>query len=575
MDAQTLQNGHAGYGAYSARLEEILGNPELVELGRKVVEEQVYCFSGFSPTRLDLLSDWTANPFNDRSWQWQTASLNFIPWLIAYYGTSAPAAEPRFAIEAVRSWCAATQAGLRDYEFAMHDHAIAVRTENLLLLAAYLASRGLCGDARLELEALVDGLCGLLEDDAFYSRHTNHGIEQSRILATAAYVLDGHQASARRWDTAMARLANELAFAFTREGVNVENSPGYHDYVCNAFLKVVRAFPRDRMQTLRRSIDALMPKAMRFLTHIVRPDGKLPIIGDTQLRGVHSRFDAYAGRPEAAWLEYATSSGRRGQPPEETVAAFPGSGYLVVRDRWRKAGDAGKDVHLVMKCGYRSRYHRHDDDFNIVLFFGEDWLVDGGAYSYEEASPVRRYLRSKWSHNVPVIQHPGRGWRALSPRSYGAALQVDAADDGSVAALARTGAYAGYRASRSLEVSRSRRSFTVHDRLDPIVPRGESLFRSLWHFPDDKQIYRRNQDFLVLSTKSGRALRIRNVGERFGSVGEFLPEIAGQAGAVMSPRANQLAKVRVVSLNRRASSFESRLRFDILDHADTRGWRLL
>lgn len=569
------QNGHAGYDAYSARLDEILANPEWVELGRKVVEEQVYCFSGFGAARLDLLSDWTANPFNDRSWQWQTASLNFMPWLIAYYGASAPAAEPRFAIDAVRSWCTATETGLRDYEFARHDHAIAVRTENLLLLAGYLASRGLCSDARLELEALIDGLCGLLEDDAFYSRHTNHGIEQSRILATAAYVLDGHPASARRWDIAMARLADELAFAFTREGVNVENSPGYHDYVCNAFLKIVRAFPRGRMETLRRRIDALMPKAMRFLAHIVRPDGKLPVIGDTQLRGVHSRFDAYADRPEAAWLEYATSNGRRGHPPEETTASFPESGYLIVRDRWRKVGDTGKDVHLVMKCGYRSRYHRHDDDLNLVLFFGEDWLVDGGAYSYEEASPVRRYLRSKWAHNVPVIQHPGRGWRALSTRSYGAALEVDLADDGSLAARARTGAYAGHRASRLLEVSRGRRSFIVHDRLDPIAPRGESLFRSLWHFPDDKEIYRRNQDILVLSTKSGRALRIRNLGERFGSVGEFFPEIAGQAGAVMSLRANQLAKVRVVSLNRRASSFESRLRFDILDKAETGGWRLL
>lgn len=568
-------SGHPGYDAYSFRIDEILGNAEWSELGRKVVEEQVYCFSGFGAARLDLLSDWTANPFNDRSWQWQTASLNFIPWLIAYYGASAPAAVPHFAIEAVRSWCIATETGLHDYEFARHDHAIAVRTENLLLLAAYLASRGLCSDTRLELEALIDGLCGLLEDDAFYSRHTNHGIEQSRILATVAYVLDGHQASARRWDIAMARLADELAFAFTREGVNVENSPGYHDYVCNAFLKIVRAFPRDRMEPLRRRIDALMPKAMRFLAHIVRPDGKLPVIGDTQLRGVHSRFDAYADRPEAAWLEYATSNGRRGQPPEETMACFPESGYLVVRDRWRKVVDTGKDVHLVMKCGCRSRYHRHDDDLNIVLFFGEDWLVDGGAYCYEEASPVRRYLRSKWAHNVPVIQHPGRGWRALSTRSYGAALQVDVADDGSLAARARTGAYAGYRASRLLEVSRGRRSFIVHDRLDPIAPRGESLFRSLWHFPDDKEIYRRNQDILVLSTKSGRALRIRNVGERFGSVGEFFPEIAGHAGAVMSQRANQLARVRVVSLNRRASSFESRLRFDILDKAETGGWRLL
>lgn len=563
----------AGYGALSVRIAELLDNPELVELGRKAVEEQVYCFKGYEEARLDLFSDWTANPFGSRSWQWQTASLNFLPWVIAYYGVKAPTAEPSFAIEAVRSWYSAAETRSLEYEFDKHDHAIAVRLENMLLLAAYMANSRLSTDARLELEALIDSLCCLLEDQTYYSRHTNHGIEQSRILATAAYVLEDNSASARWWAIATARLADELAFAFTREGVHVENSPGYHDYACNAFLKVVRLFPRERMEALRSDIDALMPKAMRFLAHIIRPDGKLPVIGDTQLRGVHSRFDAYADCPESAWLEYAISSGRRGRPPEKTTASFPESGYVVVRDRWRRAGGTDANIHLVMKCGYRSRYHRHDDDMNIVLFSGEDWLVDGGAYSYEEASPVRRYLRSKWAHNVPVIHHRVHRWRALSTRSYGAAMQVDIADDGSLNARARTGAYAGFRASRHLEIDPKRRTFIVHDRLEPLAPRGESLFRSLWHVPDDKDIYRRNQDILIVSRKSTRAVHIRNIGQRFGSVSEYVPEIADHAGAVMSLRAMQISKVRIVSLNLRAVAFESRLRFDMLDSADTRGWR--
>lgn len=569
VDEKLAADGMAGYRAFATCLDDITGNAEFVELGRRVVEEQTYCFSGFEPAKVDLLGDWSANPFLARGWQWHAASLNFIPWVIAYYASVGPDAVPRFALDAVRSWCAAAATTLRDYEFVEHDHAVAVRAENVLLLSAFLALGCGCTEERRELEQVVDDLSRLLENDAFYARHTNHGIEQSRVLATAAYALEANPASARRWAIAMERLADELAFAFTREGVHVENSPGYHDYVCNAFLKVARFFPPGLIGELQRDIDLLMPKAMRYLAHVVRPDGRLPLIGDTQSRSVHSCFDAYAHRKEWAWLEYAVSRGKRGKPPPETVASYPNSGYMIVRDAWKGAAAA----HLVMKCGFRSRYHRHDDDMNLVLFYGEDWLVDGGGYSYEESSPIRRYLRSKWAHNVPVIQHRGgTRWGAPSSRSSGSALRSTVNPDGSVLVQARTGAYAGHRASRCLEVASNRRSFVVHDRIEPVAPREAALFRSLWHVPDDKDIYRRGQDLLVSSRKSKRALRISNLGERFGSVSEFIPVIDGKPGGVMSLRTNQLVGTRIISFNRRAPSFDCRLRFEILDRADINGW---
>src|SRR5690606_39858716 len=62
-----------------------------------------------------------------------------------------------------------------------------------------------------------------------------------------------------------------------------------------------------------------------------------------------------------------------GQPPPSTVAAFPEAGYLVVRDQWKPPQVPGREFHMVLKCGFRSHYHRHDDDFNIVLACREDW----------------------------------------------------------------------------------------------------------------------------------------------------------------------------------------------------------
>jgi heparinase II/III-like protein len=571
-----MNSGRERYdcSALTSRLDLIARNAAYAERGRQVVEESVYEFNGFTPVKVDLLNDWSVDPLRNRSWQWNTASFNFMPWLLAHYGRSAAPEAPDFALAAIDSWRHAVETVHATYEFSNHDHATALRTENVLLLLCYLVRNGFYPDRWEELANWLDAMSELLEDDSFYSRYTNHGIEQSRILAMSAYFLVDRARSADRWQLAMTRLQDELDFSFTSEGVHVENSPGYHVFVCNAFLKIAEMFPKDRLGVLGESIAKMMPKAMTYIAHIVRPDGKLPIIGDTEAKTV-SRFRGYEWTLESSWLAYTNSGGVRGRHPRENFAVFPEAGYLIVRDRWRKEVDPPKSLHLMMKSGYLSRYHRHDDDLNIVLYWGEDWLVDGGGYSYAEASPVRRYLRSKWAHNVPVVDDGGDRWPALGRHMHATSLQSDVDEQGKLRATATTGAYRDCLASRTLEMSRGRKSFIVHDRISPVMPGASRLFRSLWHVPDDKDIYRRNQDIMIVSRRIPRGLRIRNIGERFGSVSEFVPVIADSACALSSQRTNELTKVRIISFNTRAPALESRLRFDFTEEAKTVGWTQL
>ena len=556
----------------ATRLRQFSRSAPLIELGRRIVEEQTFSFNGFPDVKIDLLADWTANPVNNRSWQWNTASFNFMPALLGYHQASADARALDFAIAAIESWRSA-RPKLRDYEFANHDHATALRAENSLYLMAHLVQEKLAPDARPGVRRLILQEAARLSQEELYSEHTNHGIEQSRILAFVAHAFPKVKSSAEWWRLALSRLEKEMAFAFTPEGVHVENSPAYHLFVCNAFLKAVYALPVDQTAGLRKTVDDTMAKAMDFATHVIRPDGMLPIIGDTQLAPPTNCFWPYSGSRAFKGFVFAASKGENGARPTRSVAAFPQSGYLIVRDRWGSSPRQFQTAfHLVMKCGWHSQYHRHDDDLNLTLYYGEDWLIDGGLHSYVEDDPVRRYLRSKWAHNVCVIDSGGDRWEFSPRRRVTSTLSVDTPVGDPVRAAGATSAYPGYRARRSLVANRKNRTFSVRDSIRPnSADAGPVQFRSLWHVPADKDVYVRDGEALVVSRATGRAMQIQSIGEPFDNVG-LLDLPVGAGGAVYSTQANQLRPARIVSFDKHARELSSTLSFQFFPKAELTGW---
>lgn len=557
------------------RLRQFSRNAQTVESGRRIVEEQIFSFNGFPDVKIDLLADWTANPVDNRSWQWNTASFNFMPAVLGYYQDTKDVRALDFGITAIQSWCEA-RLGLRDYEFANHDHATALRAENALYLKALLVQGELAEETWSGIRRFILDEASRLAEESFYSEHTNHGIEQSRILAFVAYAFPKAKLSNDWWDIASSRLEKELSFAFTPEGVHVENSPAYHLFVCNAFLKTVYALPPERTAELRRTVDKTMSKAMHFATQMVRPDGLLPIIGDTQLASPTNCFWPYAGDLAFEEFLYAASKGERGTSPRRSVGAFPKSGYLVVRDRWGGNPHQFQSAfHLIMKCGWHSPYHRHDDDLNIVLYYGEDWLVDGGLHSYVEDNPVRRYLRSKWAHNVCVIDAGGDRWEFAASRRLRSSLSVEVPMGEPVRATGVTSAYPGYSATRKLEAFRNARKFIVHDSIQPTSRASKPVqFRSLWHVPSDKDVYLREDEALIVSRISGRALRIRSTECVFDKISVLDLFIENVPGPSYSTRANILMPAYIISFDLFGRDLSSALCFEFFEDVDAGGWNL-
>jgi hypothetical protein len=551
--------------AVIARIEAIAANPASARAGRRLLDEGSYEFRGFPPARLDLLADWTANPFGHRSWQWHTASFNFMTWLIAQ---DAQTGDPRAmaqALATVRSWRERFVDRDSDYEFAWHDHATSSRALNVLWLLGHLRRSGREPQAQHELESFLARHAGRLAEEGMYSRHTNHGIDQSRVLGMLGVCLPDQPGAADWLATAMTRLADELTFAFGPDGTHVENSPTYHQFVSNLFGEIARTFTPAQLGPMKPALDAILPKALDFMTWIVRPDGHLPPLGDSEQRPAINVYGSLAGTPDYARLEWVLSGSRQGAAPSGWVRAFESGGYLVARSDW-SIGDPRRDAfHLVFRSGFRSVYHRHDDDLSLCLYWGGDWLVDSGMYNYVEDAPVRRYLRSKWAHNVPVPEGFGPAWSRPASDADGG-LSLLSADGGQARAEAWSASYPGLKARRRLHLDPAARRFEVEDTLQPVQNDGnEQRFHSLWHVPADKQVVIGEGEVRLLDPASGRELRIRVRGDACERITLLDPGLPGQDGAVVSPEINRLHPAQLLSFVYRGARLRSRLEFQMID----------
>ncbi len=367
----------------------------------------------FAPVKFSKWEDWEKEYIKNRSWQWRLHWFAFLPGLLSYHAVSGKIEVLEFALRGVESWVNQyiNTNKLYPFEFVWHDHGTALRAEQLLLLYFYCheyAPAWAC-DNKEVFSYIIYALevhGQWLAKDSFYSEHTNHGLEQARVLLLLGTVFEGEQA--REWQQiAIRRISSELTFAFTDEGVHVENSPAYHIFVFKVFLGIIKDYPEEVLGDLAEQFNQFSAKALSFITHILRPDGKLPPIGDTeQLPTSDAYRDMFGHRLEYQHFLYALTQGKQGVRPPVLNRVYPRSGYAIFRDQWPAKEHYQKAFHLIAKVGCSSRYHHQQDEGHISLYAGgEDWLIDSGLYNYINKDPVRKYMRGRPGHNVPIISH--------------------------------------------------------------------------------------------------------------------------------------------------------------------------
>ncbi len=163
---------------------------------------------------------------------------------------------------------------------------------------------------------------------------------------------------------------------------------------------------------------SVLKRMYRFLMWITRPDGHIPMIGDSVrdepieasvLLGLGALV---LGHRELAWLARGGAEldrlmgagaslempGLRAAGLERVSRVFPSAGYVVARSGWGRDSD-----YVVWDCGpFGMRAgpgHGHVDALSFELVLGgETVIIDPGVYQYEEGV-WRDFFRGVAAHN--------------------------------------------------------------------------------------------------------------------------------------------------------------------------------
>ncbi|WP_429041712.1 heparinase II/III domain-containing protein [Aeromonas veronii] len=361
--------------------------------------------SRFAETTIEKPITWGENPFLSRSWEWQWHQLIMHPYFISAHAQTNDIAYLHHLKDLVCGWANANYTTNPPSAMAWHDHTTALRLRSLIHIFEYLRRIKYNDDDFLShLLSMIENHCDILCCEEFYSRHNNHGFDQANILLLASSVFSYLDKSESWRNIACLRIADEIRVAFTSDGMHVENSPSYLVTMTQR-LESLRELVNELDIKLNIDLDLLIDSSLNALAYLITPTGKLPIIGDTDCGTNIPSFNSLNALNSYKIFKYSLTKGLLGDKqnsPANLILHI--AGYAIFRDAWKDSLDFDKTTQLIFKCGFLSTYHRHDDDLNFTLFAkGEDWIVDGGIYSYDESCKERKYIRSVFSHNVPTI----------------------------------------------------------------------------------------------------------------------------------------------------------------------------
>lgn len=349
---------------------------------KKLFNQQLFEARSFADSQLDILTfDWQSLE-RDRNWWWQLQALPFLNWYTGSFSLQSKQERTNYfshCLNAIGNWCRHARDN-QDSPLVWHDHAAAFRVRNLANWLVFCHIQGLpvTDDLRVQhLGELIVSHLNWMQQEQHYSKHTNHGFDQAMIALVIANIFADEQFEGYR-QLNRARLLDEIAFAFTEQGVHKENSPGYQKTML-VRLRQLRAFRLLGEQEIAELAEGYIRQAEDFLQAVTLPNGFFPMIGDTRDADPGT---VYQQQDQIDILDYSTS------------------GYVILRG----ALDSGLEFFLLFKSTHESNYHRHDDDLMIYLYVdGEVVLGDAGLGMHLETDLQRQHLRSVYAHSVPLI----------------------------------------------------------------------------------------------------------------------------------------------------------------------------
>ncbi len=387
-------------------------------------------------------------PFDSRDidkgppgWQLFQARLVAPRMLLAAYRITGREEFFIMARDVILGWALFERRAFLPKGLLWNDHAIA---ERVLALAEFwtLYRHHQTYDAKTARSIFITvARAGqLLADPTHFTVSTNHGVMQNLALWHLSLAFPSLPEAARYSQLAFERLSEQLPFYINTEGFVLEHSADYHKAGVQFVSMAFRYMSLQGIQVpseWRKKYE----KAQEIYAELRRPDGSLPMFGDTG----RSAFR------EGPLVTVSSNDGRYGLlsqksdwSPGRARSLYPVAGYSVWWDglkSWPVLKDLTQTV--IAWSYFPGQAHKHADDMSVLLWAkGQSWWTNVGYWPYGE---LGRAEAESWNgSNAPHMvgesafsdrktKMLGQGWvdglnvvdlERRGPRGYVARRQV-------------------------------------------------------------------------------------------------------------------------------------------------------
>lgn len=459
------------------------------DVGEKILDTGLWHTQKFGDAPLAHPINWMADPFQNRSWIWLLQQFLFFEDLFVYDDIEGTQDGTHFALKAAKSWWSEFSDFESDPGEMWHDHGSAFRALRLIELQRRLQALGQEDNAPF-LDDMIDAHALFLSLDTKYSKSSNHGLDQSLILLTLTLERPNATWAQEYREIARQRLSFEVSSAFANDGGHLENSVHYQEFGIAQLLKIARVEDKypEEAQAIFPGLDLMIKAALQNLCFMINPLGKCAIIGDTEDNIRSDPFRAGVKRPESypAW-QFVRSLGQTGTAPIQTDMFLKESGWVAMRDAW----SGPDDIHIIAKCAYKRQYHRHDDDTTFTLYgMGEEWITDGGLFSYQEKDPLRLFLRSHEAHSISYPEGVIPVRRLGEAETQSGISQSYSSPNYSHVNF-QSHMFPGFQSQRNIALNRLQREILIWDLITPHPsdePKQNHRFVTQFLIPGDKDV---------------------------------------------------------------------------------------
>lgn len=377
--------------------------------------------------------------------------------------------------------------------FLWNDHAVAARAPVLAQFwAEYRRDPGFENDTARQVMEFVVRTGRMLAKNSQFTYATNHGVMQNIALLHLSAAFPNLPESANFRETAVRRLMPQMDFYINDEGVVLEHSAGYHQQGLELLGLVLWHFSLHDV-AIPKSWLLKYERAKTFYAQLRRPDGSLPMFGNTRSEGdaVGPLVAEISSEGRAVSLE------RKGDwRPAPACGAYPVAGFAVWwrgLEHWPQPKGLSQTV--VTWSNFPGHGHKLADDLSVLHWAnGQTWWTNVGYWPYGVAG--RDDAVSWVGSNAPHAA----GEDHRSPHM--ARLHGAGCDDGMAAIDLERTTPDGYRVRRQVVDIRGRVLVVLDVAFDSKGRRTNSVWRS---YPDVLVERGKDQNVFRLRAWDGRA----------------------------------------------------------------------